>query len=134
MHLGPEKIIELRKEYMFPCLNFFYKSPPQFVCGEMQYLYDHSGKKYLDFFSGVSVMSCGHSNPFILERTIAQLRQLQHVCNIYLTQPVAELAQKLSTLRPVVSANHFSVIQAPKRWTEQCFLRGWRQAKSASLS
>ena len=100
MHLGPEKIIELRKEYMFPCLNFFYKSPPQFVCGEMQYLYDHSGKKYLDFFSGVSVMSCGHSNPFILERTIAQLRQLQHVCNIYLTQPVAELAQKLSTLLP----------------------------------
>jgi len=48
----------------------------------------------------VSVMSCGHSNPFILERTIAQLRQLQHVCNIYLTQPVAELAQKLSALLP----------------------------------
>ena len=100
MHLGPEKIIEMRKDYILPCLNFFYKNPPQFVRGEMQYLYDHKGRKYLDFFSGVSVMSCGHSNPFIIEKTIEQLRQLQHVCNIYLTQPVAELAQKLASILP----------------------------------
>ncbi|MCL1999605.1 MAG: aspartate aminotransferase family protein [Turicibacter sp.] len=100
MFLGAERVIEMRREYMLPCLNFFYKNPPQFVRGEMQYLYDETGKKYLDFFAGVSVMNCGHSNPFILDRVVEQLYKLQHVTNIYLTQPIVELAQKMSTMLP----------------------------------
>jgi len=100
MHMGSEKIIEMRKEYLLPCLNYFYKDPPQFVKGDMQYLYDEKGKKYLDFFAGVSVMNCGHSNEFILEKIIEQLKQLQHVTNIYLTQPVVELAEKMAHILP----------------------------------
>ena len=100
MYLGTEKIIEMRKEYLLPCLNYFYKDPPQFVKGEMQYLYDEKGKRYLDFFAGVSVVNCGHSNDFILEKTIEQLKQLQHVTNIYLTQPIVELAQKVAEILP----------------------------------
>ncbi|MCL1988354.1 MAG: aspartate aminotransferase family protein [Firmicutes bacterium] len=98
MYIGAEEILEMRKEYMFPCLGYFYQNPPQFVEGKMQYLWDVNGKKYLDFFAGVSVISCGHSNPFILEKTVEQLQKLQHVCNIYLTQPVVELAKKMSEL------------------------------------
>ncbi|MCL2016150.1 MAG: aspartate aminotransferase family protein [Defluviitaleaceae bacterium] len=93
-------ILEMRKEYMLPCLGYFYKEPPVFVSGKMQYLYDNNGKKYLDFFAGVSVINCGHSNPFILKRTISQLEKLQHVCNIYLTEPVVELAKKMSQILP----------------------------------
>ena len=100
MYLGPEKLLEKRKEYIMPCLGNFYKDPPQFVRGEMQYLFDHEGKKYLDFFAGVSVMNCGHSNPAILEPVITQLSSLQHTCNIYLTQPVADLAEKLAHILP----------------------------------
>jgi len=107
MYFGPEKIKEKRKEYLMPCLNNFYQNPPQLVRGEMQYLYDSEGKKYLDFFAGVSVMNCGHSNPYILGKVIEQLNTLQHVCNIYLTQPIVELAEKLAKILPEDINNSF---------------------------
>ncbi len=95
-----QQVLQQRKEYLMPCLGYFYKDPPLFVRGEMQYLYDAQGKQYLDFFSGVSVMNCGHCNPYILDRVTAQLHTLQHVTNIYLTQPVVELAQMLAQVMP----------------------------------
>ena len=91
-----EEILQMRKDFLMPCLGYFYKNPPVFVKGEMQYLYDDKGKKYLDFFAGVSVMNCGHSNPEILNKVTSQLSSLQHLTNVYLTSPVVELAKKLS--------------------------------------
>jgi len=102
-----QEIVDLRKEYLMPCLGFFYKNPPVFERGEMQYLYDVDGKKYLDFFAGVSVMNCGHSNPFILERVINQLSKLQHLTQVYLTSPIVELAEKLSKVLPGDIHNSF---------------------------
>jgi 4-aminobutyrate aminotransferase-like enzyme len=99
-YIGPQKIIEKKKEFLFPCSQHFYKSPPQLVKGEMQYLYDSEGKKYLDFYSGVSVMNCGHCNPVILEATINQMKALQHTTTIYLTQPIVDLAEKLANILP----------------------------------
>lgn len=100
MYIGPEKIAQKKKEYMIPCLYHFYKNPPQLVRGSMQYLYDHEGKKYLDFFAGVSVVSCGHCNPEIVEKTSEQLKTLQHVTSVYLYQPVVDLAERLSRVLP----------------------------------
>ncbi|MTI46258.1 MAG: aspartate aminotransferase family protein [Firmicutes bacterium] len=99
-YIGPKNIIEKRKEYLFPSTVNFYKEPPQIVRGLMQYLFDENNKKYIDFFAGVSVMNCGHSNPKILEDTIQQLSNLQHTTIIYLTQPMVILAEKLSELFP----------------------------------
>lgn len=102
-----EEILELRKEYLMPCLGYFYKDPPVFVKGEMQYLYDDKGKKYLDFFAGVSVMNCGHSNPYILDKVIDQLKNIQHLTQVYLTSPIVELAKKLSEVLPGNLNNSF---------------------------
>lgn len=102
-----EEVLDLRKEYLMPCLGYFYKNPPVFVKGEMQYLYDDKGKKYLDFFAGVSVMNCGHSNPYIIEMVIKQLRNLSHVTQVYLTSPIVELAKKLSSVLPGDLNNSF---------------------------
>jgi len=66
----------------------------------MQYLFDSEGKKYLDFFAGVSVMNCGHCNPEILDVTINQMKTLQHTTTIYLTQPMVDLAEKLASALP----------------------------------
>jgi 4-aminobutyrate aminotransferase-like enzyme len=98
--IGPEKIIHKKKEFLFPCSQHFYKSPPQIVRGQMQYLFDSEGKRYLDFFAGVSVINCGHCNPEILEATIDQMKTLQHTSIIYLTQPIVDLAEKLSCVLP----------------------------------
>ena len=102
-----EEIVQMRKDYLMPCLGYFYKKPPVFVKGEMQYLYDDKGKKYLDFFAGVSVMNCGHSNPDILNKVISQMSSLQHLTNVYLTSPVVELAKKLSEVLPGDLHNSF---------------------------
>lgn len=102
-----EEIVQMRKDYLMPCLGYFYKNPPVFVKGEMQYLYDDKGKKYLDFFAGVSVMNCGHSNPEILNKVTSQLSSLQHLTNVYLTSPVVELAKKLSEVLPGDLHNSF---------------------------
>lgn len=99
-YIGPEKIINKKKEFLFPCSQHFYKSPPQIVKGKMQYLFDSEGKKYLDFYAGVSVINCGHCNPEILSATIDQMKTLQHTSIIYLTEPIVNLAEKLSYVLP----------------------------------
>ena len=98
--MDAQQAIEMRKEYLLPCLNHFYKNPPLFVKGEMQYLYDSNGKKYLDFFSGVSVMNCGYSNPYIVDKIIEQIKTLQYLTNIYITEPIVNLAEKLANILP----------------------------------
>ncbi|NTW72404.1 MAG: aspartate aminotransferase family protein [Eubacteriaceae bacterium] len=99
-YLGANAIINLKKEYQIPCSYHFYQDPPQFVRGKMQHLYDSQGKEYLDFFSGVSVMNCGHSNDLIIDRISEQIKTLQHTTTIFLTQPIVELAKELAGVLP----------------------------------
>ena len=76
-YIGPEAIIEKKKKYIMPCLAHFYRHPQQLVKGSMQYLWDSTGKKYLDMYAGVSVMNCGHANPDILSKMKTQMDELQ---------------------------------------------------------
>ena len=99
-YIGPEAILEKKKKYIMPCLGHFYKEPRQMVRGEMQYLYDSEGRKYLDCFAGVSVMNCGHCNPEITKKVCEQVTTLQHVCNIYLTENFVNLAERLAEVTP----------------------------------
>ncbi|MBE8954417.1 MAG: aspartate aminotransferase family protein [Quinella sp. 2Q5] len=98
--IGAKKIIDKKRQYIMPCLGHFYADPPQFVRGNMQYLFDSAGKKYLDCYAGVSVINCGHCNPFITARMIEQIQTLQHVCNIYLTENFVNLAERLAQVTP----------------------------------
>ncbi len=99
-YLGPDEIIRKKKEYMIPCTYHFYERPMQLVRGDMQYLFDHNGKQYLDCFAGVSVMNCGHCNPEISKAICNQATTLQHTCTIYLTEPIVNLAERLAKLTP----------------------------------
>lgn len=99
-YLGPQTIIQKKKDYIMPCLGHFYQEPMQLVRGSMQYLYDSTGKQYLDCFAGVSVINCGHCNPAITDRICEQVKTLQHVCNIYLTDPFVRLAERLAEVTP----------------------------------
>lgn len=98
--LGPEEIIDKKRKFIIPCLNHFYQKPAQFVRGQGQHLYDSDGRQYLDFFAGVSVINAGHCHPEITARICEQVRTLQHTCNIYLTQPMVELAERLAQIAP----------------------------------
>ena len=99
-YLKPHAIIEKKKAYLFPNQMHFYKNPPHIVKGDMQYLYDSEGRCYTDFFAGVTVVNCGHCNPSINQAVAEQLAKLQHTSIIYLTQPMAMLAEKLANVLP----------------------------------
>ena len=99
-YIGPEGILKKRSEYFYPATSHFYQNPPQIVRGFMEYLYDQEDKEYVDFYGGVSVMNCGHSNPEIIKDTIEQLNNLQHTSTLYLTQPMADLAERLARILP----------------------------------
>ena len=99
-YIGPEEVLRKKREYLIPCVYHFYDQPMQLVRGEMQYLYDHTGKKYLDCFAGVSVVNCGHCNPDITKAICDQVTTLQHTCTIYLTQNIVNLAERLSQITP----------------------------------
>ena len=46
-------------------MNAHFKEPLLIEKGDMQYLYDHNGKKYLDLFAGIVTVSVGHCHPRI---------------------------------------------------------------------
>ncbi len=99
-YIGAQGVLEKKKNYIMPCLGHFYANPPEFVRGRMQFLFDDTGKKYLDMYAGVSVINCGHCNPFITRRIVEQIQKLQHVCNIYLTEHFVNLAERLAEVTP----------------------------------
>jgi 4-aminobutyrate aminotransferase len=100
MNMNIDTLLEQKERWLVPCSKHFYARPPQIVRGLMQYLWDADGKRYLDCFSGVSVNSCGHCNPEIVEVTAAQMATLQHLSGIYLTAPALELASRLAGIMP----------------------------------
>jgi len=67
-----------------------------FVRGEGTTLYDADGRAYLDFLAGIAVVGLGHCHPAPLAAAHAQLERLWHVSNLYWTEPMVELAERLS--------------------------------------
>jgi len=79
-------------------MNVYGRQPVAFVRGEGAVLWDTEGKQYLDFLAGIAVMSVGHSHPKVVEAIRAQAGMLQHVSNLFYTEPQAILAERLHEL------------------------------------
>jgi predicted acetylornithine/succinylornithine family transaminase len=90
--VSPAQTIDLRS-----CvLPTYARADVTFVSGEGMWLIDDAGKRYLDFFAGVAVVGLGHRHPAVAAAAHAQLDRLWHVSNLYWTQPMIELAGRLS--------------------------------------
>lgn len=63
--------------------------------GQGSTLYDESGKKYIDFGSGIGVTAFGINDPVWTKAVEEQLHRVQHTSNLYYTAPCAKLAQLL---------------------------------------
>ena len=66
------------------------------VSGEGAWVTDAEGNRYLDFVAGIAVVGLGHRHDAPLAAAHAQLDRLWHVSNLYWTEPMAELAERLS--------------------------------------
>jgi alanine-glyoxylate transaminase/(R)-3-amino-2-methylpropionate-pyruvate transaminase len=98
--LTREDVLALRKEYLPTAVFSYYREPINLVRGEMQYLYDESGRQYLDAFGGIVTISVGHCHPEVIARTKAQIDKLQHTTTIYLHPAMPLLAKKLAEKMP----------------------------------
>ncbi len=63
--------------------------------GSGSYVYDVTGRRYLDLGGGIAVSSLGHAHPAITEALAEQSRRLIHVSNFYYHEPQGRLAQAL---------------------------------------
>ncbi|HEX5609844.1 MAG TPA: aspartate aminotransferase family protein [Solirubrobacterales bacterium] len=77
-------------------MRTYKRAPVDFVRGEGSLLWDADGKEYLDFLTGISVCSLGHCHPAVLAAVREQAGQLMHVSNLFYTEPMARLAQRLA--------------------------------------
>lgn len=64
--------------------------------GEGSWLWDASGKRYLDLFAGFGGAVLGHAHPALVAAVCEQAGILWHVGNTFHTQPQIELAEKLN--------------------------------------
>jgi acetylornithine/N-succinyldiaminopimelate aminotransferase len=88
-----EELQALEERYV---MQTYRRAPVEFVRGEGARLWDADDKEYLDFVSGVSVCSVGHCHPRVVEAIREQAGRLMHTSNLFYTEPMVRLAQRLS--------------------------------------
>src|SRR6266516_3290866 len=64
------------------------------------YLYDHDGKRYIDFSSGLVNVNIGHGNQRVTQAVIEQMRQVAYVTPGCVTRARGELGKKLEEISP----------------------------------
>src|ERR1044071_6689164 len=101
-YTGPsaDEVLSLRKQFLNPGIFLYYKKPLMFVEGKMQYIWDDSGKRYLDGLGGIVTISVGHCHPHVVEAARLQNETLQHSTTIYLPHNIAEFAVTLAYRMP----------------------------------
>jgi acetylornithine/N-succinyldiaminopimelate aminotransferase len=84
---------DLERRYL---MQTYRRAPVEFVRGEGALLWDSEGREYLDFLAGISVCSVGHCHPDVVAAVREQAGTLMHVSNLFYTEPMVRLAQRLS--------------------------------------
>ncbi len=74
------------------------RTPVVFERGEGTWLWDTAGERYLDFLTGLAVVSVGHANPRVAAAVSGQMAKLVHTSNLFYTEPMVALAERLTTL------------------------------------
>jgi len=85
-------ILESRKATMNPSLSLSYRDPIHTLRGSMQYLYDETGRRYLDAVNNVPHV--GHCHPRVVEAATRQIRLLSTNTR-YLYSPITDYCERL---------------------------------------
>ena len=82
------------KQYVANTYNRF---PVEIVSGKGSEVYDGDGNRYIDMGSGIGVTAFGIADDAWIAAVTAQLGKVQHMSNLYYTEPCARLAEILCT-------------------------------------
>ena len=92
-----DRLSDIRKQYQRNVVPSYARFDLALDHGEGSYVYDVTGKRFLDLGGGIAVCTLGHAHPEITEALLEQSRKLLHVSNLYFTKPQAQLAEALVT-------------------------------------
>lgn len=76
-------------------LNIYKPFPIDVDYGKGMYLYDKSGKEYLDFLAGIAVNALGYQHPKVQKAILEQLNRNLHLSNYFIQDVQVELAEQL---------------------------------------
>lgn len=79
-------------------MHTFARKPVKFVSGAGQWLIDEEGNEYLDFLSGIGVVSVGHCNTRVSEALAEQAHKLIHVSNYFYIEHRGQVAERISEM------------------------------------
>ncbi|WP_375724746.1 aspartate aminotransferase family protein [Arcobacter sp. KX21116] len=96
---------QLDKDYV---LNTYARNYVNFKSGKNATLFDDKGNNYIDFTSGIGVVSVGHGNKQVADAIYDQVSNITHISNLYAIEPQALLAEKIAKLSGYDVATFFA--------------------------
>ncbi len=79
-------------------MNTYNRLPVAFVRGEGVWLFDESGKRYLDALAGIAVSTLGHNHPRLVQAIADQAGRIIHASNICRVAEQEALSDRLAAL------------------------------------
>jgi acetylornithine aminotransferase len=84
---------QLDKDYV---IQTYTRNYTNFTHGKNATLFDENEKDYIDFTSGIGVVSIGHAHPQMVSAISEQAAKILHISNLYLIEPQARLGEALA--------------------------------------
>jgi len=94
---GIDEILEFRNNHLGKSLSVSYNEPLKIIRGYMQYLYDHTGRQYLDAVNNIPHV--GHQHPYVIKKLIKQA-QVLNTNTRYLHENIIKYTSKLLKTLP----------------------------------
>jgi acetylornithine aminotransferase/acetylornithine/N-succinyldiaminopimelate aminotransferase len=96
---GAQAVVDSRlgdaEKFLLPTYK---RQPFVFTHGSGSYIFDSTGKKYLDFLGGIAVNALGHAHPRIVKVIRRQAARAIHFSNLYHNAYQGPLARKLAQI------------------------------------
>ena len=107
--------------------NTYARFPVTIVKGKGSLVWDDTGKEYIDLSTGIAVDIFGVADEEWMAAVTKQLCTLQHISNLYYTEPCVKLAQMLcekTGMKKVFFGNSGAeanecAIKAARKWSEE---------------
>ncbi|WP_336322083.1 aspartate aminotransferase family protein [Streptomyces lavendofoliae] len=88
-------------------VSLYYQDPIEITHGEGRYVWDATGKRYLDFFGGILTTMTAHALPEVTKAVTEQAGRIIHSSTLYLNRPMVELAERVAHLSGIPDARVF---------------------------
>ena len=105
-------LLQRRERLLGQRMPLFYSEPVHIVRGDGIWLYDASGKQYMDLYNNVPCV--GHANPRVAAAMQTQAGTL-NVHSRYLHEAILDYAERLTDLHAETLTRRYFAAQAPRR-------------------